>query len=76
MGIFYRKKAFHAGKKIRKNDFAPSEKYSSYAPGSRQPRRATFSMFSRNSGGLHISDLLKKKKTFISDYLHHFQTVA
>ena len=32
MGIFYREKAFHAGKKIRKNDFAPSEKYSSYAP--------------------------------------------
>ena len=23
MGIFYREKAFHAGKKIRKNDFAP-----------------------------------------------------
>ena len=27
------KKAFHAGKKIRKNDFAPSEKYACYAPG-------------------------------------------
>ena len=26
MGIFYREKTFHAGKKIRKNDFAPSEK--------------------------------------------------
>ena len=25
------KKAFHTGKKIRKNDFAPSEKYYSYA---------------------------------------------
>ena len=23
MGIFYREKAFHAGKKVRKNDFAP-----------------------------------------------------
>ena len=33
MGIFYREKAFHAGKKIRKNDFAPSEKYACYAPG-------------------------------------------
>ena len=33
MGIFYRGKAFHVGKKIRKNDFAPSEKYSSYTPG-------------------------------------------
>ena len=32
MGIFYREKAFHAGKKIRKNDFAPSEKYACYAP--------------------------------------------
>ena len=27
MGIFNREKAFHAGKKIRKNDFAPLEKY-------------------------------------------------
>ena len=26
-------KSIHTGKKIRKNDFAPSEKYSSYAPG-------------------------------------------
>ena len=33
IGIFYWEKVFHAGKKIRKNDFAPSEKYSSYAPG-------------------------------------------
>ena len=32
MGIFYREKAFHAGKKSRKNDFAPSEKYACYAP--------------------------------------------
>ena len=31
--IFYQEKAFHAGKKIRKNDFAPSEKFSCYAPG-------------------------------------------
>ena len=32
-GNFYReKKAFHAGKKIRKNNFAPSEKFSCYAP--------------------------------------------
>ena len=31
MGIFYREKAFHVTKKIWKNDFAPSEKYSSYA---------------------------------------------
>ena len=33
MWIFYREKAFYAGKKIRKNDFAPSEKYLLYAPG-------------------------------------------
>ena len=33
MGIFYREKAFHAGKQISKNDFAPSEKYACYAPG-------------------------------------------
>ena len=33
MGIFYREKAFKAGEKIRKNDFAPSEKYACYAPG-------------------------------------------
>ena len=33
MGIFYREKTFHAGKKIRKNDFVPSEKYGCYAPG-------------------------------------------
>ena len=32
MGIFYREKIFHAGKKIRKNYFAPSEKYACYAP--------------------------------------------
>ena len=32
MGIFYLEKAFQAGKKITKNDFAPSEKYSSYTP--------------------------------------------
>ena len=35
MEIFYREKLFHAGKnilKIRKNDFAPSEKCSCYAP--------------------------------------------
>ena len=30
--IFYREKAFHAMEKIRKNDFASSEKYPSYAP--------------------------------------------
>ena len=34
MGIFYREKAFHARKNIRKNDFAPSEKYACYAPDS------------------------------------------
>ena len=33
MEIFYWEKAFHAGKKIRKNDFAPSEFFSYYAPG-------------------------------------------
>ena len=33
MVIFYREKAFHAGKKIRKNNFAPSEKNACYAPG-------------------------------------------
>ena len=32
IGIFYREKAFHVGKKIRKNYFAPSEKYACYAP--------------------------------------------
>ena len=32
MGIFYREKTFHAGEKIRKNDFSPSEKYVCYAP--------------------------------------------
>ena len=32
MGIFYREKAFHAGKN-RENDFAPSEKYACYTPG-------------------------------------------
>ena len=31
MGIFYQEKVFHIGKKMRKNDFAPSEKYSSNA---------------------------------------------
>ena len=35
--IFYREKAFHAGKKIKKNDFAPSEKFSCYAPGANHP---------------------------------------
>ena len=32
MEIFYWEKTYHAGKKIRKNDFAPSEKYACYAP--------------------------------------------
>ena len=32
MEIFYREKAFHVGKKIWKNDFAPSEKVFCYAP--------------------------------------------
>ena len=32
MGIFYQEKAFHAGNKSGKNDFAPSEKYACYAP--------------------------------------------
>ena len=32
MEIFYWEKAFHAGEKIRKNDFVPSEKYACYAP--------------------------------------------
>ena len=35
MGIFYQEKAFHKRKKNWKNDFAPSEKYSSYAPDSK-----------------------------------------
>ena len=30
--FFYQEKNFHAGKKIRKNDFVPSEKYVCYAP--------------------------------------------
>ena len=32
MEIFYQEKVFHTGKKIRKNDFAPSEKYACYVP--------------------------------------------
>ena len=32
MEIFYREEAFHTGKKIRKNDLAPLEKFSCYAP--------------------------------------------
>ena len=36
MGIFYREKAFHAGKKMRKNDVASSEKYACYAPACRK----------------------------------------
>ena len=32
MEIFYQEKAFHAGKKAGKDDFAPSEKFSCYAP--------------------------------------------
>ena len=31
-GNFLPGKTFHAGKKIRQNDFAPSEKYVCYAP--------------------------------------------
>ena len=33
MEIFYREKSISPREKIRKSDFAPSEKYSSYAPG-------------------------------------------
>ena len=36
VGIFYWEKAFHAGKN-QENDFAPSEKYSSYATGAKAP---------------------------------------
>ena len=32
MGIFYREKTFQAGEKNQENDFAPSEKYFSFAP--------------------------------------------
>ena len=32
MEISYQEKAFHAGKKIWKNDFAPSENISCYTP--------------------------------------------
>ena len=32
MEIFYRETAFHAGEKNQENDFAPSEKFSFYAP--------------------------------------------
>ena len=34
MRIFYQEKAFHAREKMTKNDFAPSEKFSSYVPAS------------------------------------------
>ena len=44
IGIFYQEKAFQARKKIRKNDFAPSVKYSSYAPGL-QSHKKTFLVF-------------------------------
>ena len=33
MEIFFRENAFHTEKKVRKYDFAPSEKFSCYAPG-------------------------------------------
>ena len=32
IGIFNWEKAFHFGKKVRKNYFAPSEKYACYTP--------------------------------------------
>ena len=37
--IFFMEKSFHARKKIRKNDFAPLEKFSCYAPGHKTRRR-------------------------------------
>ena len=39
MGIFYREKIFYSGKKSGKNDFAPSEKYSCYTPGTTEERQ-------------------------------------
>ena len=42
MGIFYREKTFRAGKKIKKNDFVPSEKYACYAPVTLYPRQTKF----------------------------------
>ena len=36
MGIFYREKSISRREKIRKNDFAPSEKYACYAPGPKE----------------------------------------
>ena len=45
MGIFYREKAFHAGKKNRKNEIAPSEKYACYAPGGRLFHRGKYESY-------------------------------
>ena len=44
MGIFYWEKKFHAGKKITKNDFAPSEKYACYAPDEYEVQKETLSV--------------------------------
>ena len=45
MLIFYQEKAFHAGKKIRKNYFAPSEKFSRYTPDSNDNWKPKFYFF-------------------------------
>ena len=67
MEIFYREKAFHAREKIRKNDFAPSEKFSCYAPafGDKISKRGRFKNLKKM---FQFFPLIK----FISSYITEF----
>ena len=76
MGIFYRKKAFHAGKKIRKNDFAPSEKYACYAPGDISDHLPIFvstdvNVYDKNASSVNIEirDMSKHNVNVLKDKL-------
>ena len=64
MGIFYQEKTFHTGKKIRKNDFAPSEKYACYAPDEKVGEKlVTKHLFLTRNGSKLFFYLLQKKNT-------------
>ena len=62
-----REKAFYTGKKIQKNDFAPSEKFSCHAPGDKCKHRGGSSVlvFMASNWASYISKIFSKFLTFV-----------
>ena len=60
MEIFYQEKSISLWEKIRKNDFAPSEKFSCYAPDVTEACPTPL----ENLNFLHLLYLLLSKKNF------------